>query len=351
MAMHTELMSTAVTVYNLTSGTVLQMELLPDSERKAAAEQNGSDTDSFGVLCSEWLVPQHALFQVGYLCSTIAFLTPKTFAQHALLLRCVLISAYLFLFVWAATISCMPDCFGWNFAFFAVNIGQIVRIFYQIWPTQLCSELEDVYACLFQPFKVTRQQFKNLCKFSTICSLREGEFYAIEDVTVGDDRLSILLSGRAVTSCEGVYLHHVHANDFLDSPEWISITQGSKDAFLVSVRALSNCRYISWPRQKLVSYLSNEPFLAAVLDVVLGKDVASKMQVVKEHVLLQGWHQQDIGDSREKLHSGGYHSITSELSIIEEAITLLPGGKSAHGQTESYPGRRESGSVSFETNL
>ncbi|XP_077984694.1 popeye domain-containing protein 1-A-like [Glandiceps talaboti] len=345
--------STTHTPYSMKATGSFQVNFSRSGNHTLTTTNTDGLIQDFGeTVCQEsYDHPHHVLFQLGHLCLAIAICTPKTFAQHALFLRCVLIPAYLFLFVWAATISCLPDFFGWTVTFFVVNICQIVRIFYDVWPTQINSELEEIYEEVFEPLKVTRKQFKRMTKFANIYCLEEGEYYANEDATIGDERLSILLSGRMVTTCEGVCLHHVQSNEFLDSPEWISIGQGSGDAFLVSIRAITDCRHLTWSRSKLKTYLSKEPFLAAVLDTVVGKDVACKMQIVKEQILLQGW-QHDVAESKEKLHSGGYHSITSELSIIEEAMTLLPGNRSG-GQFDTCvdTGNDTPCSVSFETNL
>ncbi|XP_006816620.1 popeye domain-containing protein 1-like [Saccoglossus kowalevskii] len=317
------------------------------------AVQSSGNVTVNNSICPVWLEPQHVLFQVGHVSLAIAFLTPKAFAQHALFLRCVFIFAFLFLFVWGITVSCMPDYFGWNFLYFLISIGQLLRIFYNVWPVQIGAELEVVYAELFEPLRVTRKQFRNFTKIASIYGLKEGEFYAREDVTPGDERVSLLLCGRMITTCEGIPLHQVHATEFLDSPEWISISHGSGDAFLVSIRALSNCRFLTWPRHQLTRYLSKNQFLKAVLENVIGKDVSSKMQVVKEQILLQGMHRHiDLAESKEKLHSGGYHSITSELSIIEEAIPSAHDvSKADHSNHEEDRESSRSQEPSVESNL
>jgi blood vessel epicardial substance len=54
----------------------------------------------------------------------------------------------------------------------------------------------QVYKCIFQPLKVSKQQFKKVVNcMKSIRPLKKGEFFAVEKQT-RVETLSLLLSGR-----------------------------------------------------------------------------------------------------------------------------------------------------------
>lgn len=62
-------------------------------------------------------------------------------------------------------------------------------------------ELRSVYKRMFEPLHVRESLFQRLTgQFCTIQTLKKGQAYAAEDKTSVDERLSILLKGKYVTS-------------------------------------------------------------------------------------------------------------------------------------------------------
>jgi hypothetical protein len=60
------------------------------------------------------------------------------------------------------------------------------------------SLMVQVYKCIFQPLKVSKQQFKKVVNcMKSIRPLKKGEFFAVEKQT-RVETLSLLLSGRLV---------------------------------------------------------------------------------------------------------------------------------------------------------
>jgi len=49
------------------------------------------------------------------------------------------------------------------------------------------------------------------------------------------------------------------------------------DLFQVSVYADCTCQYLYWPRQSLEYVLLKEPFLATVLNTIMGRDITNKL--------------------------------------------------------------------------
>ncbi len=115
-----------------------------------------------------------------------------------------------------------------------LNLGQLLYILYQLRPVRFDPDLDKVYMEMFEPFRISRLQFKRLTSADSaqVVTLHPGECYAIENMTK-TDRLGLLLAGKANVLNEKTFLHHVHAGQFLDSPEFESST-AAEDTFKVT---------------------------------------------------------------------------------------------------------------------
>ncbi|XP_055390080.1 popeye domain-containing 2 isoform X2 [Condylostylus longicornis] len=112
-----------------------------------------------------------------------------------------------------------------------------------------------------------------------IRSLKYQEVYAQEKVTKVDS-LSLVLSGKLVVSQNQRALHIVFPHQFLDSPEWFGVS--TDDYFQVSIMAMEESRVLIWHRDKLKLSIMTEPFLQAVFDHILGRDVVKKLMQVTQ---------------------------------------------------------------------
>ncbi|RWS31268.1 popeye domain-containing protein 3-like protein, partial [Leptotrombidium deliense] len=131
---------------------------------------------------------------------------------------------------------------------------------------------------LFKPLKVSRNAFRKIYKCTReIQTLKAEDIYCIEGETLVD-KLSLLLSGRLAVLKNGKTMHLIDAHQFIDSPEWFGV--GSNDTYQVTIMALEECRVIIWHRDKLKLSIADEPYLQAVMDNILGKDVVKKLLFV-----------------------------------------------------------------------
>ena len=64
------------------------------------------------------------------------------------------------------------------------------------------------------------QDFCVLMKESSTRNIRQGDFFCLEGYTRVEDKLHILMSGRMSVKCDGVFLHNINPNEFVDSIEW-----------------------------------------------------------------------------------------------------------------------------------
>ncbi|XP_012939248.2 blood vessel epicardial substance-like isoform X2 [Aplysia californica] len=186
------------------------------------SSDDGSDSSEWGA-CRDWQDAQHTLFQLANLCAAVSLLTPSSFRHHLLFLRCLFLVAFFFFVLWAGLFVCMLDVLVWNCLFFLVDLVHIVCLVYSNIPSRFNPSLCELYAKRFKPLKVCRTDFAELCSLANIVPLRKGMRYAVEGLTPCGEKVSMLLRGRLKVSHEGVFLHSVEPNEFVDSPEFDSV--------------------------------------------------------------------------------------------------------------------------------
>uniref|UniRef100_U5EPS9 Putative popeye domain protein n=1 Tax=Corethrella appendiculata TaxID=1370023 RepID=U5EPS9_9DIPT len=167
-------------------------------------------------------------------------------------------------------------------------------------------------------------------------SLKYQEVYAQEKVTKVDS-LSLVLSGKLVVSQNQKALHIVFPHQFLDSPEWFGVS--TDDYFQVSIMSMEESRVLIWHRDKLKLSIMAEPFLQAVFDHILGRDVVKKLMQVTQvsetmaqsnGFISSGYNTEDAEDKpmlvmKNKNSDNGGHGITALINrqLQDEQIPLL----------------------------
>ena len=72
-------------------------------------------------------------------------------------------------------------------------------------------------------------------------NLRQGDFFALEGFTKIEDQLAVLMSGRLSVKADGVLLHTVGPNEFVNSVEWEAMKLETPDpTYKVLGRLLNN---------------------------------------------------------------------------------------------------------------
>ncbi|OWF52517.1 popeye domain-containing protein 3-like [Mizuhopecten yessoensis] len=233
--------------------------------------------------CFSWSSSNHFLFQVANVVILIGLCSPDR-KNGVLFMHSSFVLGFLLLSIWSWVILCAPDFFSWNFAFMVINAFQALFIMYNIRPVKFCVELEEIYVRLFQPLKIPRSLFKKLtcADFCTLTTLHEGEAYCSQAISK-TDRLGLLISGRMNVYHHHNILHQIQEMEFIDSPEFESGVSGD-EKYQVSIYAVATCRYIFWPRQSLEYLLIKEPYLANVINAMLGRDITTKLYALNEKV-------------------------------------------------------------------
>lgn len=250
---------------------------------------------SLALGCLTWKPSNHTLFQVANAVLCLGLLSPHI--KHGVLfLHSTFVFAFLLLSVWAWVVLCAPDYFSWNFAFMVINIIHAFMILYNIKPIKFDQNMERLYQSVFHPMNVSRRLFKKLIdqNFCLSSTLYEGDAYALQGITK-TDRLGLLVTGTMKVYSHQNFLHMIREMEFIDSPEFESSVTGD-EKFQVSVYAASTCYYIYWPRQSLEYLLMKEPFLATVLNTIMGRDITNKLYALNSRAKYTDQRASDTGD-------------------------------------------------------
>lgn len=226
-----------------------------------------------------WRRPHHLYFQLANALFFLAFIAPNG-PFGMLWLRCCVVVGCFLMAMWGWMIEGTLDAVLWSGIFIITNLVYIGALLIYLRPVKFEKEIEAIYLTLFKPLRVSRHQFKKVLNcMKMVRSLKYQEIYAQEKVTKVDS-LSLVLSGKLVVSQNQRALHIVFPHQFLDSPEWFGVS--TDDYFQVSIMAMEESRVLIWHRDKLKLSIMAEPFLQAVFDHILGRDVVKKLMQVTQ---------------------------------------------------------------------
>ncbi|XP_035904394.1 blood vessel epicardial substance isoform X1 [Anopheles stephensi] len=281
--------------------------------------------------CFSFEPKEHLYYHIGHALFLVAFLAPNIPCGF-LWLRCAAIAGCILMVLWGWFVACSLDAVVWFGAFLLVNAVYVVVLLCRLRPVKFEKEIESVYVALFKPLRVSRHQFKKVLNCMKIVRpLKYQEIYVQEKITKVDS-LSLVLSGKLVVSQNQKALHIVFPHQFLDSPEWFGVS--TDDFFQVSIMAMEESRVLIWHRDKLKLSIMAEPFLQAVFDHILGRDVVKKLmqvtQVSETMAQSNGCIASGYGDDSEdkpmlvmksKASDNGGHGLTA---LINRQLQALP---------------------------
>ncbi|XP_044268786.1 uncharacterized protein LOC123013967 [Tribolium madens] len=297
--------------------------------------------------CDYWKDPQNILFQLANMCFVLAYSSTCS-KKGVLFMHCWLILGLMLFSAWAWNIICAPDVFTWNFAFMLMNMAQVFHILYQLRPVKFDPELEEAYHALFEPFKLSRLQYKRMvsAEFAQIMSLHAGEAYAVQNLT-RTDRLGLLLSGKVNVLSDNQFLHPILPCEFLDSPEFESSRNTVDDKFKVSIVAASTCRYLYWQRSALEYLFVKDTYVATVLTTLIARDIATKLYAMNNKIVTAKGSHLDIRlpSITSSLTSSGEYKSPIRTKKSEGMSPLSPGTFSNDSRYRSYEKFKENGTL------
>ncbi|XP_077984484.1 popeye domain-containing protein 3-like [Glandiceps talaboti] len=265
-------MNTTLGLENLTY--ILSSSLAPTTEHY------------LGGGCAErWESAQHVIFHLANVCFLIANLATNTL-YGILFLHSSLVVGFILFSIWTFVVKCALDAFGWSLVLILINLVQAVYIVYRLRPVKFSKALEGLYSELFKPLQVPREVYKSLIHMPNveILDLPIGHRYAAEGET-DCDRLSLLITGRLEVKAKGEFLHEISHFQFIDSATWESYKPGTNDKYQVTITAVSDSRYIMWPRKNLEVLMDKDGYLSAILTNMMGRDICQKLHSLDERIM------------------------------------------------------------------
>ena len=232
--------------------------------------------------------------QIGYVIFFASYWT-----TNVILLRAMTILGYVFFIMAGFLANPIPsmDVLSWTGVFMLINIQQILRLLYDARPIVFDPYREKIYTNMFEGI-MKRSDFKTLTKNSLLRDLDKTRFYA----KVGDrcSSLSILVYGTMKVysgnniidedEMENVNLYdnassqteiHINEDEFIDSSQWMlrnnTKNRNKGKRFTQSIKAITPCKYLTWPREMLQELLHKHPELDQPLLGALGLDVSHKV--------------------------------------------------------------------------
>lgn len=270
----------------MSSSPGLSLSPLPFTTLAPFPSSPGAADPNVTAVCEQWEETHHLLFHLGNLSLLLGLVIPTTLGLHMILLRLLLLTGCALFMVWAALYRCNLDVLVWNLVFLIVNFMHLFFLLYKRRPIKIDRELRAVYKRMFEPLHVREALFQRLTgQFCTIQTLKKGMAYAVEDKTSVDERLSILIKGKMKVSYRGHFLHTIHTNSFIDSPEFRSTEMHRGEKFQVTIMAEENCKFLCWSRERLTYFLESDTFLNEVFRFLIGKDITNKLYSLNDPTL------------------------------------------------------------------
>ena len=205
---------------------------------------------------------------------------------NILLLRILIILAYIFYIIWGLTESGKPsmDFYLFTYIFVVINIKKIVELLYSKRPIIFDNIREKIFIEIFEGI-MSRTEYKELINTSLVRDLPKDSFYCkIRDKC---NNLSILVKGRlrVFKNSENIKCSFINENEFIDSGEWLlkfqSQLKGTNKRkgrrFNYFIKADDDCLLLTWPREILAEKIKENSELEQKLNAALGIDVSHKL--------------------------------------------------------------------------
>ena len=190
--------------------------------------------------------------------------------------------------------------------------------------------------------------------------LPQGRYFSIEKRTPVENKLHILMSGMMVVRCDGLFLHAIRPNEFIDSVEWKAKEHGQGfPTYQVSIEAVTDCKMLIVDQDDLGKSFDETPSLHFVLDSVVSKDVSQKLYAVSDVTIMCASAQenaQNAGNVGNGLLPGVNANGGKSLRVLDFHRTVSmdaihTGGKGhvrSHQWLKSAAGRPITGKIYFE---
>lgn len=157
----------------------------------------------------------------------------------------------------------------WNVVFTLLNIFWIFRLLLERRPVKLNDDEKQLCQIAFRT--LTPREMKRILKLSSWNNAVPGECFVSKDEPL--DKLILIYSGQADVEIDGQKVSELYAGQFIGEMSYFT-----EEVAAANIVASQDTRYVSWPKDKLKSFLDNNSDLRAAFQIILGSVLAKRLQ-------------------------------------------------------------------------
>lgn len=157
----------------------------------------------------------------------------------------------------------------WNLVFMMLNVFWIVRLLLERRPITLSDDEKQLCQIAFRT--LTPREMKKILKLSSWEDATPGECFVSRDEPL--ERLILIYSGKANVELDGKIVGNLDAGQFIGELSYFT-----DEVAAANVVATEAIRYVSWPKDRLKSYLDKDSDLRAAFQIILGSVLAKRLK-------------------------------------------------------------------------
>jgi len=204
-----------------------------------------------------WFHLANVLYVVSYLVTDIMWL------------RALAVAGGLSSLTWTLTAPTPSLTFiGWTLVYNTINLVQIARLWRERRPVRLDAAAQVLYTAAFR--SLTPREFQRLLGCGRWEEAPAKTVLIEQDSSPG--RLLVLASGRAAVKANGREIAVLGSGQFAGEMSYLT---GSRTT--AAVETVEPVRFVSWATADLERFLAAHPEARAALQLVLGRDLATKL--------------------------------------------------------------------------
>ena len=157
----------------------------------------------------------------------------------------------------------------WNLVFTSLNVFWICRLLLERRPVKLSDDEQQL--CQIAFLTLTPREMKKILNLSSWSNAVANECFVSKDEPL--ERLILIYSGKANVEIDGQKVGELHAGQFIGEMSYFT-----DDVAAANVVATQDTRYVSWPKDRLRSFLDSNSDLRAAFQIILGSVLAKRLQ-------------------------------------------------------------------------
>lgn len=157
----------------------------------------------------------------------------------------------------------------WNLIFVALNLFWIIRLLLERRPVELTDDEQQLCQIAFRT--LTPREMKKILKLSSWENAESGECFVSRDKPL--EKLILIYSGAADVELDGSKVDTLQAGQFIGELSYFT-----DDVAAADVVATEATRYVSWPKDRLKSFLDDNSDLRAAFQIILGSVLAKRLK-------------------------------------------------------------------------